>query len=638
MAGGKWVKKVKKIIASYMVIIFLTVNCMVSHAQEGINGSSSLSQNSVQTEHQEDNSSQAKESVDDYGIAEVMLSEDAETDNEDADNSMKDIKEEPVLDNSEHEQQEETVLDNSEDDQQEETALEDSEDDQQEEAVLEDSENNTANLSVADNWESNQPEDTVSDNSLSITEDSIEADSSFYYIQGNMKENGTCFSGDIVVIPTGIEGYDYVRLGTEGEFSESVTIQEDAINKTVLLQFFNGELVTKTTEFIYSKDTIVPTIINVEGEDEKATEYYTLLASPLLKVEVADGFYIKEGDIASQQSHMGSGVDAVYVKYSGTEYCYEVEDNYASFSLPEDFSGKVEIWCVDKAGNISDIYSRIFIIDTWQPQLCIMTKKEMPSLEENEILVQMWDAGEYSLGIEEVTCFIDGVSFTPELTVEEENAESLQADNATTVEDLSLDFENRKVYSFRMTIEQEEQRLQIQITDYTGNTQNAVYQIKKEEITERYQMECPQEICLIVDPYLVNGQTEIYSPDYIFRNMNDFPVKFEISSLELIVKKDRFSDIKEPCKLQLNTDIEDNIVEEIEKLQPLQSMEKIDLQEGIMEKLVECDLKPQEGLKLCFTGTIEDATRHLWCSGDIKLKMSYRFEQIRGLIVEEIWE
>ena len=243
MAGGKWVKKVKKIIASYMVIIFLTVNCMVSHAQEGINGSSSLSQNSVQTEHQEDNSSQAKESVDDYGIAEVLLSEDAETDNEDADNSMKDIKEEPVLDNSEHEQQEETVLDNSEDD-------------QQEEAVLEDSENNTANLSVSDNWESSQPEDTVSDNSLSITEDSIEADSSFYYIQGNMKENGTCFSGDIVVIPTGIEGYDYVRLGTEGEFSESVTIQEDAINKTVLLQFFNGELVTKTTEFIYSKDTI----------------------------------------------------------------------------------------------------------------------------------------------------------------------------------------------------------------------------------------------------------------------------------------------------------------------------------------------------------------------------------------------
>ena len=611
----------KKVIALYVGIMIFAFSCTMSFAQEVVTESLTVSQNSTPSENKELTEPLLDEEVvDHYAITQVLLSE-----NEASDNFTNYLEEETILDNSEHEQQEEMVLDNSEHDQQEET-------------TLEDTENNTANLSVSDNCESSQLEDTVSDNSLAITEDSIEADSSFYYIQGNMKENGECFSGDIVVIPTGIDGYDYVRLGTEGEFSQSVTIQEDAINKTVLLQFFNGELVTKTTEFIYSKDTIVPTIIHVEGEDEKATEYYTLLASPLLKVEVADGFYIKEGDIASQQSHMGSGVDAVYVKYSGTEYCYEVEDNYASFSLPEDFSGKVKIWCLDKAGNISDIYSRIFIIDTLQPQLCLMTKKEMPSLEEDEILVQMWDAGDYSLGIEEVTCFIDGVSFTPELTVEEGNTESLQGDDTTTVEDFSLDLENRKLYSFQMTMEHEEQRLQIQITDYNGNTKNALYQIKKEEITERYQMECPQEICLIVDPYLINGKTDIYSPDYIFRNMNNFPVKFEISSLEFIVKRDRFPDIKEPCKVQLNTGIEDNIVEEIENLQPLQDMKKIDLQEGIMENLVECNLKPQEGLKLCFTGTIEDATRHLWCSGDIKLKMSYRFEQVRGLIVEEIFE
>ena len=571
MIGGKQVKIIKKIFVLYLIILFLPINNTMSYAQEVITNSPSLSQNSI---------SQLKEIVvDDYGISEIMLSE-----TDEFNNLQNDLVEDTVSNSSESALQENTPLNHSEED------------------------------AVSDNSADKLQEDSLSDNSLNVLEESVAADSSFYYIQGNVRDNGTCFSGDIVVIPTGKDGYDSVRLGTEGEFSQSATIREDAINKTVLLQFSNGELTTKFTEFVYSKDTIAPTVIHVAGEHEKVTDSYTFLASPLLTVEVTDGFYAEIKENSLEELHMGSGVDAVYVKYSDTEYRYEVEENYVSVPLPEDFSGKVEIWCVDKAGNTSDVYRNTYITDMTKPQMCIMTKSEIETLEEDEIQVDIWDVGQNSSGVEKVTCLLNGEEIIPELTVSEREM-----------------LENTSVYSFCMSMEEEEQELQIQVLDNAGNIEEATYWIQKEEMAERYRVEMPNEIELVVDPYEINGLTEIFSKDCVFKNLNDFPMKLTISSLEYSLTS-RFSEIEDPCELFMHAKKDDLLVGEETYTKEFAVKE---IKPGNTSDVIECELKPQESLKVSFDGSIADATRPLWQPGDLKLKMTFRMEQIRGLTVTE---
>ena len=64
--------------------------------------------------------------------------------------------------------------------------------------------------SVSENNVQSEPENTVSESDANA-EELIVADGSYYYLQGTLQDGGNCFVSDIMIYPTGINGFVFIR-------------------------------------------------------------------------------------------------------------------------------------------------------------------------------------------------------------------------------------------------------------------------------------------------------------------------------------------------------------------------------------------------------------------------------------------
>jgi len=459
--------------------------------------------------------------------------------------------------------------------------------------------------SVSENNVQSEPENTVSESDANA-EELIVADGSYYYLQGTLQDGGNCFVSDIMIYPTGINGFVFIRQGEEGEFTESIVINKDAIDGVVMVQFSDGSRITEPLELIYSRDTQNPFIDEVTSQKQTVIENVILLTTPELYVYAQDKKEMSEdGNRLS-----GSGVKTVYCKYDGEERNYELEDGMAVVSLPEFFYGDVEIWCKDFAGNYSQMYTATYLTDVTKPQVNISTSAMNENLAHDEILVEIMDAGVFATGIQSVCCTLNEVESEPELIV---------SPKEVTLNEGGQEIESATVYSFVLQIIEDNSNLSLRVTDYAGNVGECSYTITKEAEPEIYQMEIPNRLDLLIDPFQLLGEEQIISEGNIVKNLNDFPVKIRITQFEYIVNRERFPDITSPCKLEMN----------------IEGSESVVLTEGITEKVAEFILQPQEYKDICFCGSIAGGTENLWCAGDIRIKFVCEFEKVRNLLVSK---
>lgn len=452
-------------------------------------------------------------------------------------------------------------------------------------------------------------------------EELLSADGSFYYLKGTMRESGNCFVSDVVIYPTGKDGFTYIRQGEEGEFEELLVIDEDAIDRVITVQFYDGDRMTKPLELTYSRDVKQPYIEKVWGEKETLAENVILLATPQLYVIADDEeVWSEDGNKIS-----GSGIETIYCRYDGIEEYYEPEDGVAVITLPESFYGTVEIWCKDKAGNESEVYSAVYLTDVTKPQINVNTRLTMPELEHDELLVEITDPGDINAGIEHVEYTLNGELYTPELTVstkeiagqeevtdEETEEEEIYGDEPVVI----------TVSSFVLQVTEETSELMVSVTDCAGNLQQCSYMITKEPEPETYRIQLPDELFLTIDPYQLMGEEQIISEGNYIKNLNEFPVTIKISAFEYTVKKSNFPEGMIPCELNLY------ITEE----------EPISLQEGVSKDVIAFVLEPQEQRDIRFYGSLASGTEHLWRAGDISIKFVCVFEAPRDLIVEKVIE
>ena len=497
-----------------------------------------------------------------------------------------------------------SVSDNTPDQSETETTVTESEEETEEESETSTSEEQTQAEETTAETESASENTTESEENV---EESVIPDGSFYYLQGTVQNGGNCFISDITIYPTGVDGFCYIKKSEEEKFSECIVISQDAENGVISVQFSDGERVTEPMELTYSKDTQCPLLEEVSSEKETVIENVILLTTPVLYVNARDIEEVSEdGNRIS-----GSGIEAVYCKYDGAEYRYELEEGMATVTLPESFYGNVEIWCKDYAGNGSQVYSAVYLTDVTKPQVNISTNAVNTELMNDEILVEIMDAGVFETGITSVLCTLNGAELEPELTVTPQEV---------TINEEGQEVESATIYSFVLQITEETSDLSLQVTDGAGNVETCSYRITKEAKPEAYQMELPNHLDIVLDPFQLMSDKQIISEGNIVKNLNDFPVKISIVQFEYVLNRGNFAEYEQPCELRLS----------------LEGMEPVIIEEGTTEKVAEFILEPQEQMDICFDGSIALGSENLWRAGDISVKFVCEFEKVRNLIVEKM--
>lgn len=101
------------------------------------------------------------------------------------------------------------------------------------------------------------------------------ADDSYFVVQGKRRDGVVAFVGDVIITPTGKNGYSQVKVGEDGEFGSRVVLTKDGMNQKAILFFSNGTDVTSGVEYTYSKDVTAPTLAfsgdgltKLEGKDK----------------------------------------------------------------------------------------------------------------------------------------------------------------------------------------------------------------------------------------------------------------------------------------------------------------------------------------------------------------------------------
>lgn len=165
-------------------------------------------------------------------------------------------------------------------------------------------------------------------------------------------------------------------------------------------------------------------------------------------------------------------------------------------------------------------------------------------------------------------------------------------------------------------MEKEKYGNQVCVEDGIGNIQEDTFIISKEPEAELYQIELPERIDIAIDPYGIENDYQIYSGNNVIKNMNYFPIKVAICS-QYSIRNAKLVDYLNPCEINF-------WIEEKGKLDILQENEM---------HYVEFYLDSGEAVDIKLKGSVMEGTEDIWGVGDIGIKMSFRFEKERGLVV-----
>ncbi len=447
-------------------------------------------------------------------------------------------------------------------------------------------------------------EDHTSDEMSDVAADTdkiekkVVADAGYFTVKGSMRTGVDAFVGDIVIEAAGVNGYNQVRIGEDGEFGSSVTLTRDAADERITLYFSNGSEVTTGVDFIYSKDTVAPALVfDEEGlgklQGENKTIYCT--NNPRLKILGND----------SVEGVQGTGIDKLCYVY-GDKLCYMVDcTENTELGLIDEFYGRILMNCSDKAGNMSEVLSKYYLVEQSAP--VVSMANDAFCTTPYTLWVDVADTGHIISGIQKVECSINGEAYDiSDLTL----LESVTIDKGINVPskyEFSVPFTEEGDYNVIVTV-----------TDNAGNVtvQEQTVTVTKPELVSVFM---PQEFTIHIDPQQLLGREQIFSDEITLCNNSEFDVEITVKNIELIVN-DAVSDtgIKKDCDIYL--------------VAP-DTGEKIPIKKGNNKNIYSYCLP--EGLdgdknNLMFVGTTTEGSDAMWESSDITIRVELAFEKWRG--------
>lgn len=442
-------------------------------------------------------------------------------------------------------------------------------------------------------------DDTVEESETTTTveteaEPVVETESvaGYYIIKGKMREGSTVYVSDIEILPVGVDGFDKVRMGEDGEFKDSITLTEDAMDREIQLYFTDGETVTESATFTYSKDTVTPEVEWIE-------EQYTLLESKERKI-----YCTKEDKLPLRvmdgEEEDGETLERIQYLY-GTNIC-SVEEGLdePALAMKEDFFGRLLTSCRDKAGNVSDIQSQFVLVDHNEP--VIQMAQDARCSAPYSLWVNVEETGHIVSGIQTIQCVVDGNIY--------EVSESVVRETYTL--DEGLEVSSKLTFPIELT-EVGIHAVSILVRDYAGNETVVEQSIEVTE-PELVSIYMPKNFTIHIDPQQLAGKEQIYSDNVELKNVSKFDVRVNIDQVVLNVNDEVSPEgILKDCDIYL--------------IAP-DTGEKIKLSKGENEDVYSYRL-PMDAVgdlaNLRFVGTTTKGSERLWKGSDISLSLQVSF-------------
>lgn len=436
-------------------------------------------------------------------------------------------------------------------------------------------------------------EEQVSDSGEEVEIAKKEINAGYYIIKGRMREGSEVFVSDIEIIPAKVDGFDKVRIGTEGDFVSSLLITEDAVDKSIELCFTDGEQITEPVIFTYSKDTIAPDLQVKEGIKTVESEDRVIYCTN------DNNIYL---DIRDGSESAGNTIEQIRFLYSDKlKYVVDYFEE-PKITLEEDFYGRIVMNCKDKAGNVSDIQSQYILVEQNAPEITMTVDERCTA--PYTLWVTVTEVGDIVSGIQSIQCVVNGENYeVKEATV----SETVKLDN-------ELDVSSKIVFPIEIQ-EVGSYTVDIQVVDYAGNETmvGETLEVTEPEMVSVYM---PKNFTIHIDPQQLAGREQIFSDDITLDNVSEFDVCVKIDEIILNVK-DEVSDtgVKKDCDVYL--------------VAP-DTGERIELSKGKNENVYTYCL-PQGNKadidNLYFIGNTTEGSDRMWKGSDISIQVKLSFEK-----------
>lgn len=420
----------------------------------------------------------------------------------------------------------------------------------------------------------------------------IQAERSFFTINGTLNKEGTIFTSDIRIEPTGAGNYRQIRLGDTGVFGNSLLITKDAIEETLQLYLSDGETVSNAVDFTYSKDTAAPVL----GVDKNR---FHLLEAERKDIYCTNDFRLS---VSCNDLETGSGIEQLsYVYGDKTNILFDHLEEPV-LSLTDDFYGKVVMNCTDRAGNPSETAEIYFLVEDDAPKVSIF-KGELCTAPYTA-WIDIFDDGNIVSGIESMKCTVNGEEFTIENPLVCETTELYQ--DLTVVSGYKFPIVLQEVGTYDISVT---------AADNAGNVTEYETQVEVQE-PQLVSILMLDSFAIHIDPQGLLGKEQIFSDELVLENMSDFDVRVNIDSVDLKVQ-DGVSDqgIQKDCTIYLTAP---------------DTGEKLALQKGINEEVYSYRLpKGAEGdiRQLFFSGNVTEGSDEMWKDSDISINVRLSFEK-----------
>lgn len=426
-------------------------------------------------------------------------------------------------------------------------------------------------------------------------EETVIADTGYFTVRGNMRPGVDVFVGDITIKPTGVNGFDKVRLGEEGEFVSDLTLTKEAVSECITLYFSDGERITSGVEYTYTKDTAAPVLsfdeeryTQIQGEDK--TIFCTNDNS--IQMDVSD----------DADGTTGTGVEKIcYVYGEKLKYCIDPSQNMG-IEVPDNFYGQIAANCCDAAGNMSDVLSKYFLIENQAPK--IQFSQDTLCTAPYTFWVNIGETGHIVSGIQDVKCSVNGKPYQIRNLTTLENTLLDEGLEVPTKCEFSLPFTEEGTYSVVVTV-----------MDNAGNTstEERMVQVTKPELISVFM---PEEFMIHIDPQRLAGREQIYSDDITLKNDSDFDVQVTVKKVEVSIK-DEVSDtgIRKDCDMYM--------------IAP-DTGEKIPLKKGENKEVYSYNLPKgaQDSIdKLRFVGDTTEGSDAMWRDSDVVVRVELDFSK-----------
>ena len=376
-----------------------------------------------------------------------------------------------------------------------------------------------------------EPEDNVEKEDAAKSSDNIvTADAGYYIISGMMRDGKDAFVSDIQIKPSGVDGFNKVRIGKDGSFMDSVEITEDATDKDLELYFTDGERITTKTVFTYTKDTHNPEITADEGDIK-------VLGSGLDKIYCTNqpkvGVTVKDGD-----KDKSAGTEKVSYVYGDKIACIVDSLEEPKVTLPQDFFGRVLLNCEDKAGNTSDIISQYYLIDQNVPEVTFSDSEICTA--PYTLWIDVTDTGHIVSGIDNIECTVNGENYKITDLSPQENVQLTDTLKVPSKAGFSIPFDKEGNY-----------QVKIQVTDHAGNItiEEKTIAVTQPELVAVYM---PQEFTIHIDPQRLLGKEQIFSDNITLDNVSNVDVRVQVEDI-IVTANDEVSDtgIIKDCEIYL---------------------------------------------------------------------------------------